>query len=146
MLDPENVAEVKTDIPAISIQYSIAFGQSTSLILTTGVELDADPGAINRALDKVVAAAERQREKYKLVATKDLLARKQQDLAACRAQYSAQEASYMAEWVRRGRQGEWKPQGNEKQQLGSLRTNEHNTVEEIKRLEKEVVELEEKCR
>jgi hypothetical protein len=146
VLDPDSAPEVKVDIPAISIQYSISFGQSASLILTTGVELDADPDAINRALDKVVKAAERQRDKVKLQATRDMLALKYQDLAGFRAQLSAKQVEFMDQHASRNRHGEWRASPAQQQQLDSLQTNEKNTVEAIVRLEKEIMELEGKCR
>src|SRR5205085_3535407 len=66
MLDrtTEVPAESKVEIPAISVQYHVGFGETRALTLTTGIELDADPGTINRLLDKIVDSGERQRDRF----------------------------------------------------------------------------------
>lgn len=147
MLDKtEQLAKSKIDIPAISVQYSVAFSEQRHLTLTTGVPLDADPEEINPVLDKLVDCVERQRDRYNLIQARNLLLNAEQDLHNHQVQYSSQEAGYMADWSARGKQGEWKPVGAQKQQLDNLKKNQENTGERIRQLQKTIKELEEKCR
>ena len=148
MLDKtqEALAKSKVEIPAISVQYSVAFSDQRQLTLTTGVPLDADQEQINPVLDKLVDCVERQRDRYNLIQARNLLLNAEQDLHNHQVQYASQEASYIAEFTARGRQGDWKATGVQRQQLENLKKNQETTGERIKQLRKTIAELEEKCR
>lgn len=145
MLD--KTSEVKAvEIPAISVQYTVGFGQDRQLTLTTGVPLDADPTEINPVLDKIVSAVERQRTRYTLEQTRMALLNAEQDLHQYKVQYATQESGYIAEWESRNRHGEFKASGAQKQQLDNLSKNQETAIERIKQLRRTIEELEEKCR
>lgn len=131
---------------AIGIQLAGEIGQSRALTLTTAIPLDYSPAEINDTLDKLSTALERQRLKHQLVTTRDLLKAREQDLIQARVQYADQEARFVTDWGISGKRGEWKPHGNQEKVLYNLRTNESNITETIKKLRKEVEELEQKCR
>lgn len=134
------------EIPAISVQYSVGFGQDRQLTLTTGVPLDADPSEINPVLDKIVSAVERQRVRYTLEQTRMALLNAEQDVHQYMKQYADQEAGYMAEWAAQNKRGDWRPFGNQKQQLENLNKNRETSAERVRQLRKTIGELEEKCR
>ena len=51
---------------ALGIQFSAGIGKEKSLVLTAGVPLDMPYDGINKILDKVAAAIDRQELKYRL--------------------------------------------------------------------------------
>lgn len=143
MLD--TTTKSKVEVAAISVQYAVAFSDSRSLTLTTGVPLDADPSEINPVLDKLVDCVERQRDRYNLIQAKNLLLNAEQDLHRHKMQFAESETKMMAEWADRNRQGEWRATGAQKQQLDNLRKNQDTATERIKQLRKTIAELDAKC-
>jgi len=139
-------ADLEVEIPAISIQLATQIGGTRSLTLTTGIRLDSAPDQINRALDKIVAAADRQKKKFDLEQTRQLLKNEEQNLHLHRQQIAAQQTAFEMEFAKSGRRGDWEPKGSQKGILDGLNKNVSNSVDRIKQLRDSISEMEKECR
>lgn len=139
-------ADLETEIPAISIQFTTAIGGTRNLTLTTGVPLDGSPGVINEILDKIVTAADRQRRRFDLEQTKASLRNEEQNLHLHRQQLAAQELRFETEHAASGRHGSWSPKGGQKGVMDGLNKNIANSVDRIKQLRELIEEIAKECR
>lgn len=148
MLDKttELPAESKIDIPAISVQYHIGFGETRALTLTTGVELDADTSAINRVLDKIIDAGERQRDRFNLIQAENMLKMAEQEFTNHQMHRQTQENRFAVEHISGSRRGDWRPSSAQEKVLSGLDANVNTAKERIQALRKQIEELREKCR
>jgi hypothetical protein len=148
MLDrtTEVPAESKIEIPAISVQYHVGFGETRALTLTTGIELDADPGTINRLLDKIVDSGERQRDRFNLLQAENMLKMAEQEAVNHQLHRQTQENRFAVEHVTGNRRGEWRPSPAQEKVLSGLDANMNTAKERVQALRKQIEELRDKCR
>lgn len=148
MLDrtAELPAESKVEIPAISVQYHVGFGETRALTLTTGIELDADPGTINRLLDKIVDSGERQRDRFNLLQAENMLKMAEQEVTNHQLHRQTQENRFIVEHSAGNRRGDWRPTGNQEKLLAGLDANVDTAKERVVSLRKQIEELRDKCR
>jgi len=149
MLDKTDESQLKTvsgaDL-AIGIQLSATIGQTRSLTLTTGIPLDYAPEEINRVLDKLAAAADRQKKKHDLEQTRMLLKNEEQNLHVHRAQFMSQQTKFQSEWDGSKRRGSFEPRGAQQSILDGLQKNINNSLERLAQLRAGIKEAEEQCR
>lgn len=133
------------NVPAISVQYSTTIGQTRNLSLTTGLPLDCTKSQLDTLLDRIVAAGDRQRQKYDLEQTRMLLKNEEQNLHLHRQQFGAQENQFRAGFQQSGKHGDWKPTGSQSSLLDGLKKNIENSAERVKKLRADIAEMEGKC-
>jgi hypothetical protein len=127
---------------AIGIQFQTAVGERRQLTLTAGVPMDWDEKEIRGALDKMADAVAYLERRYYLQDLKKFLERREQELRTQETQRDLFEENARKSFGRRGRNGDWRPTGQEQAAID----NYGKTIEafrgDIKNVRKEIAELE----
>lgn len=131
---------------AIGIQFSSQVGKDRHLTLTTGVPLDWDAAAINRTLDKLAVAMDRQALRYMLKDLKQYLVQRETELLTNRKQQEETLSRAESDWRVTGRRGDFKPQGATAKALENYEKTERALEEHIKRLRQDITEIEEQVK
>lgn len=145
MLDKTQESDVQAEL-AIGIQLATTIGGQRTLSFSAGVPMDWTADQINKTLDKLVAASDRQKARFDLTQTKQLLANEEQNLHLHRAQRATQELTYKTSHQLGNRNGDWKPTGSQKSVLDGLDKNVETSTERILKLRETIEKMENECR
>ena len=126
---------------ALGIQFSANIGKEKSLTLTAGVPLDMPYAGINAILDKVAAAIDRQELKYRYRDMTDFISKCEGDLERNRAQLETYKLSAEATWLKDGRQGGFKPRGQQEKEMQNYANTETHLIAQIKKLREEAADM-----
>jgi len=131
---------------AIGVHLTASLGQTRQLDLSVAIPLGWPDEEINATLDRVFAAANRQKDIQDLEATRALLRNAEQDLSNYRKQRVDTENGFLIAHSASQKRGEFKATGSQQKALDNLDINVTNSIERIKLLQKLIEELEGKCR
>jgi hypothetical protein len=141
----EEVQALDKDL-GLGIQLATTIGGQRSLTLTAGVPLDWGAPELDRLLDKLVAASDRQKRIFDLEQTRQLLKNEEQNYHLHTQQLANQEITFAAQFTDGGRHGEWKPNGAQRSVIEGLKKNIVTSADRIKQLRENIVKGENECR
>jgi len=140
--------EAASTAPAIGVSFQIDLGTGRTIVMQTHVDQDAGQGSIDVLLDKMGAAAERQRVHYGHVAKKEAL---EQLLEQQQRQYDAFSRDFMrlederaareAEHAEGGRRGPYKAPPNEESQRKNARVTLENAKQDMDKTRRQIAEV-----
>lgn len=141
----EEVQALEKDL-GLGIQLATTIGGQRSLTLTAGVPLDWDAGELDKLLDKLVAASDRQKRIFDLEQTKQLLKNEEQNYHLHQQQLANQEITFAAAHAEGNRHGDWKPNGAQRSIIEGLKKNIVTSKERIVALRDSITKGEHECR
>ena len=129
---------------ALGIQFSAGIGKEKSLVLTAGVPLTMSYDDMNKILDKIAAAIDRQELKYRLHDMTDFIEKCEGDLERNRAQEATYRSSSEATFAASGRKGEFQPTGRQKTDMQNYQNTETHLVAQIRKLREQATDMRKK--
>ena len=145
----DHVGNPLADIPAIGISYQFQADDFRQMVLQAHVRADCAAGELDRLIDKVARACERQRAKAHLPTAKNLLAEKRaglkQETEICfgaRTERDEHITRWLGSWQASGRRGEFKMQPKQQQEKNQLDQAVGKSEQNIVVLQKEIRDLE----
>ena len=129
---------------ALGIQFSAGIGKEKSLVLTAGVPLEMSYESINKILDKIAAAIDRQELKYRLRDMTDFIEKCEGDLERNRVQLATYRSAAEATFAASGRRGEFQPTGRQKSELENYANSETHLISQIRKLREQASDIKKK--
>ena len=129
---------------ALGIQFSAGIGKEKSLVLTAGVPLDMSYADMNKILDKIASAIDRQELKYRLHDMTDFIEKCEGDLERNRAQLATYTSAAEASWGLSNRQGPYKPSGKQVNEMQNYANTETHLIANIKKLREQADDMRKK--
>ena len=129
---------------ALGIQFSAGIGKEKSLVLTAGVPLDMSYADMNKILDKIAAAIDRQELKYRLRDVTDFIEKCEADLERNRVQLATYTSAAEAAWGFSNRQGPYKPSGKQVNEVQNYANTETHLIANIKKLREQADDMRKK--
>jgi hypothetical protein len=126
---------------ALGIQFSAGIGKEKSLVLTAGVPLNMSYADMNKILDKVAAAIDRQELRYRLRDLTDFIEKCEGDLERNRVQQANYSSAAEAAWGMTNRQGPFKPSGKQVNELQNYANTETHLIGQIKKLREQADDM-----
>jgi hypothetical protein len=146
MLDKTKDGEVTEKDLGIGVQFTCTIGNGRQIAMTAGVPLDWDAGKLDKLLDKLGAAMERQGLKFELQEKKQLLEAAERQYATNLQQLDNYQQQQMAEWERRNKQGPYRPSESQVKQAQNFENNSQHLEKQIVKLRQDIKDAEERCR
>jgi hypothetical protein len=129
---------------ALGIQFSAGIGKEKSLVLTAGVPLDMPYADMNKILDKIAGAIDRQELKYRLRDITDFIEKCEGDLERNRVQLSTYRSAAEAMFASSGRKGEFQPNGKQSAEMTNYANSETHLVAQIRKLREQAADMRKK--
>ena len=129
---------------ALGIQFSAGIGKEKSLVLTAGVPLDMSYDDMNKILDKIAAAIDRQELKYRLRDVTDFIEKCEADLERNRLQAAMGRSAAEATFAASGRKGEFQPTGRQKADMENYANSETHLIAQIRKLREQADDMRKK--
>ena len=137
------------DTPAIGVSFQHQLDDHRSIVFQGFVERDCSDHELDRVLDKLRRASDRQKMLAALPSYRIMLANRKQGLKQEMATHldlateaSVQMDRWRADWEGRGARGEFKLQGGQKGEMDRLNAAMAGSKQKITLLEKEIADLE----
>ena len=126
---------------ALGIQFSATIGKEKALVLTAGVPLDMSYQGLDKILDNIARAVNRQELIYKHTELEEFIEKCEGDLEKNRAQERIYRSTAEATWASNGRKGQYSPQGKQINELQNYANTEQHLITQIRRLREQAQEM-----
>jgi len=138
--------QVKTDGLGVGLRFAVAVGNGRQIEMTAGVPLDWKAKDFNELLDKLAAVMDRQALRYEVHDRKSQIESIETQIGTQREQIANFEIQCQSAFLDRGKNGEFRMTGDQRQKLANFKTTEQALIAALEKKRKELVEVEERCR
>lgn len=128
---------------ALGITWQVGVDEKRSLVIQTYAARDDTPSELRNLLTKITDASDYVEKLYRVRNLKLERKKMADELARQMETYSNLEEGYRVAFARRGKKGEYEPQGNEISQLNQNRANQERVKAQMTYIDTEIRVLEE---
>ncbi len=118
---------------AIGLQYTAKVGRENSLVLTAGVPLDISQSGLDRILDRMADAIDRQNVRYQLQALQDDIDFAKKEIEVNLQQQAAARSAAEAAWSASERRGPYKESDRTTKELSNFEGTRKSLMNRIER-------------